>query len=98
MSYALEVGQGVHREIAEHWAFLETRREGLGDRLVAEIYDVFAVLQENPRLFQNRYGQRRIALTKRFKYKVIYRIKDDTIVRILTVRHPKQHPTVWMKR
>ncbi len=45
-----------------------------------------------------RYGERRIALTKRFKYKVIYRIKDNTIVRILTVRHPKQHPTSWMKR
>ena len=98
MKYELEIGRGVHLEIAEHRAFWEELQTGIGRRVVTEIYDAIDRIREHPLLFPARYGERRAALTKRFKYKVIYQIKNETTVRILTVRHPRQHPTSWMSR
>ena len=98
MKYRLEIGRGVRLEIAEHWAFWETFQPGSGDRLTAEIFEMLDILQDNPYLFQSKYGDRRVALTKHYKYKIIYRIKDKSVVRILTIRHPRQHPTSWMER
>ncbi|MCF7929468.1 MAG: hypothetical protein K9L29_10330 [Spirochaetales bacterium] len=72
MTYQLEIGRDVRIEIAEHWAFWEALQSGQGDRLVAEIYEMLDVLQDNPYLFQPKYGERRVTLTKRYKYKIIY--------------------------
>jgi mRNA-degrading endonuclease RelE of RelBE toxin-antitoxin system len=97
-TYILEVVQNVDFEVAEHRAFLETRRIGLGDQLLEEIRAVFAQLKENPRIFQKRYGEFRLALTKHLRYKVIYHLKDEKTIRIVAIRHPSQHPTSWMER
>ncbi|MFO7729439.1 MAG: type II toxin-antitoxin system RelE/ParE family toxin [Spirochaetia bacterium] len=94
--YILEVVQSVDFEVAAHRAFLETRRIGLGDQLLEEIRAVFAQLKENPKIFQKRYGEFRIALTKNLRYKVIYHLRGENTVRVVAVRHPRQHPTSWM--
>lgn len=38
-----------------------------------------------------------VTVTKRFRYKIVYRV-DNTLVRVIAVRHPRQHPTAWMSR
>ena len=97
MTYALRTSKGLPQDIDEARAFYETRRVGLGDQLVVEIYEMIDLLLENPFIFQKRYGEYRLATTRRFNYKLIYRIYE-TYVRIVAVQHPSQHPTFWMRR
>ena len=95
--YTIEVLPSVDLDVAEHRAFLDTCRVGLGDRLESEIRAVFAQLRDNPRIFQRRYGEFRMVQTKRLRYKVIYRIVPESIVQVAAVRHPRQHPTAWKR-
>ena len=97
-TYTLQVVPHVNFDIAEHAAFLESRRIGLGDQLRDEIDIVYDRLEENPCLFQKRHGEYRVAQTKRLHYKMLYRIIGKSVVRIVAVRHPRQHPTSWMSR
>lgn len=97
-AYALQVAKGVDHEVAEHRAFLELRRKGLGEELLHEIRSTFAQLKQNPLVFQKRYAESRVALTRHLKYKVIYRVTSRSTVLVVAVRHPAQHPTSWMQR
>ena len=96
--YTLEVVESADIDVAEHRAFLDTLRIGLGDRLLDDIRAIFAQLKDNPRIFQKRHGEFRVALTKHLDYKVIYHIVRERTVRVVAIRHPKQHPTSWMSR
>lgn len=97
-SYSLEVVEQVDLELVEHWAFLESRLPGLGDRLLEEVEMVFDLLKQDPYLFQKRHSEFRMATTRRLRYKIIYLMKHESVVRVVAIRHPKQHPTSWMKR
>ena len=97
MKYILETDAAVENDIDEASMYYETRNEGLGDRLVAEIYQMIDLLLENPHLFQKRHGEYRIATTQKFNYKLIYRIYENK-VSLISVQHPSQHPTLWSKR
>ena len=97
MIYRLETHGAVGDDIEEGRRSYEELRRGLGDDLFDEIYATMAKLRRNPFLFQRRYGTFRIVLTKRFRYKIVYRVDDDTVY-VIAACHPKQHPTSWMKR
>lgn len=97
MIYRLETHGAVGDDIETGRRSYEELREGLGDDLFTEIYATMARLKENPFLFQRRYGKFRVVLTKRFDYKIIYRVDDD-MVYVIAICHPKQHPASWMKR
>jgi plasmid stabilization system protein ParE len=96
--YRLEAVKGVDLEVAEHRTFLESRQEGLGDQLLDDIRATFARLKQNPLVFQKRYAEFRVALTRHLNYKIIYRITSESTVLVVAVRHPAQHPTSWMER
>ncbi|TVQ97843.1 MAG: type II toxin-antitoxin system RelE/ParE family toxin [Spirochaetaceae bacterium] len=97
MSYRLETHEAVGDDVENGRLLYEQLRQGLGDRLFDDIYATMLSLQENPFLFQKRYGEFRIVITKRFRYKIVYRIHDETVY-VIAVRHPRRHPTSWMKR
>lgn len=97
MNYHLETHEAVADDVENGRLSYEQLRKGLGDQLFAEIYNTLISLQENPFLFQKRYGEFRIVITRRFRYKIIYRI-DEKIVYVIAIRHPSQHPTSWMGR
>lgn len=94
MSYALRIAKRVPHDIEHARAYYERLREGLGNELVREVYHMIDLVAENPYLLQKRYGEYRMAVTKRFRYKVYYRIYDKQI-RVAAVQHPSQHPTAW---
>ena len=97
MNYRLETHEAVGDDVENGRLSYEQLRQGLGDQLFDEIYTTMMRLQENPFLFQQRYGKFRIVITKRFRYKIVYRI-DEKMVYVIAVRHPSQHPTSWMER
>ena len=97
MRYSVRTDKEVADDVEAAWRVYDEFRTGLGDELIVEIFETMQGLEENPHLFQKRYGDWRVMVTKRFRYKIIYRI-DDTLVRVIAVRHPRQHPTAWMSR
>ena len=97
MTYRLETHERVAEDVENGRLSYEELRPGLGDELFGEVYTSMLKLQENPFLFQKRYGEFRIVITKRFCYKIVYRI-DEAMIYVIAVRHPAQHPTSWIER
>jgi len=97
MKYRLDTHFAVGEDIVAGKRSYEQLREGLGDALLTDVYATMAGLRENPLLYQKRYRDFRIALTERFKFKVIYCVDGQTVY-VIAILHPRQHPTSWMKR
>ena len=71
MNYHVETHPEVGDEVQSGRLSYEQLRQGLGDELFAEVYTTMASLEDNPFLFQKRYGDFRIVTTKRFQHKII---------------------------
>ncbi|SIR12720.1 ParE toxin of type II toxin-antitoxin system, parDE [Alkalispirochaeta americana] len=97
MNYGLEIHYAVGDDLENGRLSYEQLRQGLGDELFAEVYSTMTRLQDNPLLFQKRYGEFRIVVTKRFQYKIVYRVEEEKVY-VIAVSHPRQHPTAWMER
>lgn len=65
-------------------AYLEGRREGLGDSFVFDLEARINQIMNNPYLAQKRYGDFRMAVTRRFGYKIFYTV-DDNVIQIAAV-------------
>ncbi len=66
----------------EAFEYLEEVKPNLGFDLLAEVSDVIELLEDNPYLFQIVDGEKRRAITKRFKYNVFYKIKNQKSKRL----------------
>ncbi len=73
-------------------------RAGLGEALKAEVYGAIERIAENPQ--QHRVVDRdvRRCFVHRFPYSVLFRVVGDDLVRILTVRHHRQHQQFGLAR
>jgi plasmid stabilization system protein ParE len=77
--------------------YYDEQRKGLGTEFRIEVYDAIKRIHDNPLLYPEANGIRR-ALVKRFPYSVVYRIKENQVIRILLIRHHKQHPKYGSSR
>ncbi len=57
-----------------------------------------AKILESPKLYRVVMKDLRCANLDRFPYQVIYRIADSSTIRIISVRHHKQHPDFGLNR
>jgi len=81
-------------EMEQAYDYFESQRPGLGDELAAEIETGVRQIAEHPmRWPQEAPGFRRYRL-RRFKYKVIYRIKANQ-AEIVSVWHLSRRPGGW---
>jgi plasmid stabilization system protein ParE len=89
----------VQREVndAIHW--YEDQSEGLGDDFFTKFESALKLIQANPTShgfwFQSNTVRR--SKLKRFPYAVLFEICPDRI-RVLCLRHDKQHPRYGMAR
>ena len=72
--------------------FYEHRQLGLGDDLRQEIYQTIDRILANPLHYREVRGDIRRCLAHRFPFSVLYRIPDEDTIRILVIRHHRQHP------
>lgn len=77
-------------------AFYERQDPGLGIEMRTDVYAAIARIVDNPFLYEAERGIRR-GLCSRFPYSILYRV-DGEIIRILTIRHHKQHPEFGSER
>ena len=78
--------------------YYESRRSGLGSEFRQEIYQTIDRIAADPYLFRTVSGEVRRCFVHRFPFSILYRIVDDDILRVLVVRHHRQHPRFGVAR
>ena len=96
MSWRLVLRRRAVREVKEAHDWYETQREGLGEKFLGEFEKVLAVLEEHPLRFPVLHATVRRALTRRFPYAILFRIRDEQVV-VLSVMHHARDPRRWPK-
>lgn len=82
-------------EEALHW--YEEQREGLGERLTAEIDDLLARISEAPLQFPAVGKGGRRGLLHHFPYAVYFLLKEDVAV-VIAILHQRRDPDAWKRR
>lgn len=101
MSWRVIVRLEIEPDLADAADWYNSREAGLGDRLIAEILDVFDALASNPLLRSRRHPQKNIRwrYPESFPYRVIYEVNEvDQLVIIAAVVHAARHDRHWKKR
>lgn len=79
-------------------AYHNNLRSGLGDRLRLAVYDAVDRILENPGRHHMVRNDVRRYLVAGFPYSVLYRIVDESLVRILVIRHHRRDPNFGSRR
>ena len=70
----------------------------VAETFIAEIETKVARILNNPNSYRIVVKDFRCADLDRFPYQIVYRVASGSIVRILSVRHHKQHPDFGLDR
>ncbi len=80
MSRRVIIRPNAEADLQSAWSWYETQRAGLGDEFLAEIDFAVSQLEENPKRRPFYYRNFRRLLTRRFPYKIFYRIEDGRTI------------------
>ncbi len=69
----------------------ESQRTGLGDELLEEIRNAVRVLEEHPERRPIYYRGFRRLLTRRFPYKLFYRLEGDRVIGFRILHAKRDH-------
>lgn len=97
MSYQLELTEEARLDIQESWLWYENQKANLGNEFLLSVEAALSEVERNPFHYQIIYNNVRLAILKRFPYKVVYSI-EETRIGIIGVLHNKRDPSVWMVR
>jgi len=85
-------------ELKEATRFYENQRHGLGDEFREEIYHTIDKIVADPFLHRPVKGQIRRCFVHRFPFSIFYRIIGKEVLRILVIKHHRQHPARGLNR
>ena len=91
MSWRLVLRRRAVRELAAAHDWYEGHRVGLGAAFLHEFERVLEVLEQHPLRFPILHATVRRALTGRFPYAILFRIRDEEVV-VLSVLHHARDP------
>lgn len=91
MAYNLEIKEEAVLDIIDGFLFYTKKANGLGERFVSEVEDVFGYISEFPEHFQAVYNEYRQRQLKSFPYLVIYKIIGKNVV-VFSVFPAKSNP------
>lgn len=84
-------------DIDEAYLWYEAQREGLGDRFLDAVTQVFEVVRESPELYRVLHRDTRRAHVRRFPYSILYRVVGDVVV-VVGCFHGSRNPSRWRGR
>jgi toxin ParE1/3/4 len=76
-------------DLQEAWSWYESKRIGLGDEFIAEFHVSVRQLETNPERRPLYYRDFRRLITRRFPYKLFYRIEGNRVI-VFRVLHTKR--------
>ena len=84
-------------DVAEAYAWYESREPGLGEDFLRCVEACVLTIQRHPQLYPVAVDEFRRALVRRFPYEIFYEATDDALV-IYSVFHCSQDPEKWRAR
>lgn len=87
----------ARRELFEAAIWLESQELGLGERFLKEVAQARRLILRHPHAWHPLGSHLRRCHLKRFRYGLIYRVKDDRI-EVIAVAHDRQRPEYWRDR
>jgi plasmid stabilization system protein ParE len=97
MVHRLVLRPGALAEIDEAAAWYEDQREGLGREFVGAVSSSIEAIKRTPLQYQKVFKDRRRAIVARFRFNLIYVVRDNEIV-ILACLHGRRDPQRWRAR
>lgn len=91
MNYTLEIKEEAADEISDAFTWYEDRKEGLGSEFVGSLEKYLARITKKPLLYPKSSKEERVAVMKRFPYKIVYGIEEKSVV-IYAVFHTSRNP------
>ena len=89
--------RAAQRDVRKIRRYNDRQSPGLGDEFLREFAHTVRLIREYPEgSTEVRPGIRR-ALLRRFKYSILYQLKDGEAI-IIAVMHHRQKPDTWLKR
>ena len=70
----------------------------IAENFIDQIESKVARILKNPDSYRIVAKDLRVADLDRFPYQIVYRIASDSTIRVLSVRHHKQHPDFGLDR
>ena len=89
MSWRVIIRPNAEADARDARLWYESRRAGLGDELLEEIRNAIRELEEHSERRPFYYRGFRRLLTRRFPYKLFYRIEDDRVI-VFRILHAKR--------
>ncbi len=94
----LEYDAEAYVEALDAADWYERKVRGLGTRFAAEWKRVESDVLSRPELYRCLYGPVRACRFRVFPYRLLYRIKDESLVQVLAVIHHARKPGYWKHR
>ena len=96
MKYQLVVTKAARQDLQESYDWYDTKLAGLGDDFIIAVEDAIATIIEHPESYAIFVDDYRKVNTRRFPFKVIYSLKDDSIT-IWSVFHHSRDIAKWKR-
>ena len=90
MKWRVVIRPRAETDLQEARGWYENQQKGLGGQFLAEIAIAIQLLAENPEIHPEYYRGFRRALTRRFPYKLFYRLEPNRIV-VFRVLHARRN-------
>lgn len=90
----LEIAQIDIQDIADYYKRISVH---LRDRFLNDLKNGLKQIESNPKVFQLKYKEVRVAFIKGFPYGIFYKIYDEQI-RVFAVFHTSRNPKNWKTR
>lgn len=94
----IEYHPAIETELAEIRDYYNDRSPGLGDDFVNEFERQVLRIAAMPARWMIVRGDTRRTLMRRFPYLVLFRIVNDSVIRITVIKHERRHPSYGMHR
>jgi len=94
MTYSIFLTKIAKHEITEAFLWYEEKQDNLGFRFEEHITDLIENIQRNPRIYQVRYRDVRIAFMRKFPYGVHFKINGTQII-VIGVYHTSRDSAGW---
>ena len=89
MNRRVIIRPNAEADLREAQAWYESQRAGLGDELLDEIRRAVSLLADDPERRPLYYRDFRRLLTRRFPYKLFYRVEGERVI-VFRVLHAKR--------
>ena len=89
MNWRVIIRPNAEADLSEARAWYEAQRAGLGDELLDEVRHAVALLAYDPEHRPFYYRDFRRLLTRRFPYKLFYRLEGDRVI-VFRILHAKR--------